>query len=71
MLENNDNWKTKTLLISTVVGTLVGLGTGYLLTRSAEENGGQPPKITTGDAFKASLGIFGVVRGIVALGDRK
>lgn len=71
MLEENNNWKTKTLLLSAIVGLLVGIGTGYLLTRTAEENGGQPPKITTGDAIKASLGIFGVVRGIVALGDRK
>ncbi len=71
MLEENNNWKTKTLIISAIIGAFVGLGTGYLLTRTAEENGGQPPKITTGDAIKASLGIFGVVRGIVALGDRK
>ena len=71
MLEQNENWKVKTLILSAVVGTLIGLGTGYLLTRSADENGGSPPKITTGDAFKASLGILGVVRGIVALGDRK
>ena len=70
MLEEN-NWKTKTLIMSALIGTIVGLGTGYLLTRTAEENGGQPPNITTGDAIKASLGIFGVVRGIVALGDRK
>jgi hypothetical protein len=71
MLEDNNNWKSKTLILSALVGLLVGLGTGYLLTRTAEESGGQPPKITTGDAIKASLGIFGVVRGIVALGDRK
>lgn len=71
MLEENNNWKTKTLILGALIGALVGLGTGYLLTRTAEESGGQPPKITTGDAIKASLGIFGVVRGIVALGDRK
>jgi hypothetical protein len=71
MLEQNNNWKTKTLILGTLVGALIGLGTGYLLTRSAEETGGSPPSITTGDAIKASLGIIGVVRGIVALGDRK
>ena len=71
MLENNNNWKTKTLVMSVLIGAAVGLGTGYLLTRSAEEQGGQPPEMTTGDAIKAALGIFGVVRGIVALGERK
>jgi gas vesicle protein len=70
MLEQNENWKMKTLLLGTLVGALIGLGTGYLLTRTAEENGNRP-EITTGDAIKASLGIIGVVRGIVALGDRK
>jgi hypothetical protein len=71
MLEDNNNWKMKTLILGTLIGALVGLGTGYLLTRTADETGGNPPKITTGDAIKASLGIIGVVRGIVALGDRK
>lgn len=71
MLERNDNWKSKTLILSALVGLAVGLGTGYLLTRTAEEAGGQPPKISTGDAIKASLGIAGVVRGIVALGNPK
>lgn len=70
MPEENNNWKTKTLILGTLIGALVGLGTGYLLTRTAEESGGQPPKITTGDAIKATLGIIGVVRGIVALGNR-
>ena len=71
MLEDNNNWKMKTLILGTLIGALVGLGTGYLLTRTADETGGNPPKITTGDAIKASIGIIGVVRGIVALGDRK
>lgn len=71
MLEENNNWKTKTLVLGALIGALIGLGTGYLLTRTAEEAGGQPPDITTGDAFKASLGILGVVRGIVALGNPK
>jgi hypothetical protein len=71
MEESNNNWKTKTLIIGAGVGALIGLGTGYLLTRSAEESGGQPPKITTGDAFKIALGVIGVVRGIASLGDGK
>jgi len=71
MPEENNDWKTKTLILGAIIGALIGLGTGYLLTKSAEESGGQPPQISTGDAIKATLGIIGVVRGIVALGDRK
>lgn len=71
MLERNNNWKTRTLIIGAVAGALIGLATGYLLNRTAEESGGEPPTISTGDAFKASLGILGVVRGIIALGNPK
>jgi hypothetical protein len=71
MAEENNNWKTKTLILGAAVGAIIGLGTGYLLTRTADETGGQPPKITTGDAFKIALGVLGIVRGIASLGDGK
>jgi hypothetical protein len=71
MAEENNNWKTKTLILGAAVGAIIGLGTGYLLTRTADETGGQPPKITTGDAFKIALGVIGIVRGIASLGDGK
>jgi hypothetical protein len=71
MAEEKNNWKTKTLILGAAVGAIIGLGTGYLLTRTADETGGQPPKITTGDAFKIALGVIGVVRGIASLGDGK
>lgn len=65
-----DNWRTKTLIVGAFVGALIGLGTAYLLARTAEESGGGPPKISTGDAIKSALGIVGIVRGIASLGDR-
>lgn len=52
------------------IGALVGAGTAYLLARTAEESGGGPPQISTGDAIKSAIGIVGIVRGIAALGDR-
>lgn len=68
---SEDNWKTKTYLVAGVMGLLAGLGTGYLLIRTAEESGGGgPPQISTGDAIKSALGIVGIMRGIAALGDR-
>ena len=45
---SNHNWKTKVLIIGTAIGALVGLGTAYLLARTAEENNDGPPKIKTG-----------------------
>lgn len=66
----NENWKTKFLLAGTAVGAIVGLGTAYLLARTAEENNSGPPQITTSDALRAGISIIGVIRGIAALGNR-
>jgi hypothetical protein len=66
---SDEQWKTKTLIIGALVGALLGVGTAYLLNRTAEESGGGPPKVTTGDAVKAAIGIVGVMRGIASLGD--
>ena len=70
MTRNND-WKTKTYIIGTVVGAAIGFGTAYLFARSAEERGdGSPPRISTGDAIKSAVGVIGIMRGIAALGDK-
>lgn len=70
MPESNNNWKTKIIIGSTVVGAASGLIAGFLLSRTADEQGGGPPKVKTGDALRLAIGIIGLVRGIAALGDR-
>lgn len=65
---SNDNWKPRLLLIGTGVGALLGLGAAYLLARTAEETGGGPPEVSTGDLLRLGLGVFGVMRGIASLG---
>ena len=66
----NNSWKTKILLIGAGLGALVGLGTAYLLARTAEENHDGPPQIKTGDALKIGVNVIGVMRGIAALAGR-
>jgi hypothetical protein len=66
-----EDWKTRTLVAGTALGALIGLGTAYLMVRTADEHGGEPPKITTGEAIRTAIGIVGIVRGIAALGDRR
>jgi hypothetical protein len=66
----DEQWKMRTLIMGAIVGAILGVGTAYLLNRTAEESGGGPPQITTGDAVKAAIGIVGVMRGIASLGDR-
>lgn len=69
MPESNNNWKTKIIVGSTILGAASGLIAGYLLSRTAEERGDAPPKVKTGDVLRLAIGIIGLVRGIAALGD--
>jgi hypothetical protein len=68
MLQEN-NWKPRVLIAGTAIGALAGLAAGYLLSRTAEESGGDPPEISTIDGIKVTLAIIGVVRAIASLGD--
>jgi hypothetical protein len=65
--ETTSNWKMKVLVIGTAIGAAVGLGTAYLLARTAEESHNGPPQIKTSDALKAGVNIIGVMRGVAAL----
>lgn len=68
---NNTNWKQQLLFTTAIAGTLIGLITGYLLIRSAEEKGDAPPKISTTDAIRLAVTTVGFVRSIAALNDGK
>ncbi len=67
----NSKWKTNLLIVGAVGGALIGAGTAYLLARSAENNRGGPPEISTKDLLSTGIAIIGVIRGIAALGDGK
>lgn len=67
--EANQNWKAKVLIIGTVAGALMGLGTAYLMARSSDHRRGGPPEISTGEALRVGIAAIGLVRGIAALGD--
>jgi hypothetical protein len=69
MNETDNSWKTKVLIVSTVIGAVSGLAAGYLLSKTAEQKQNGPPKIHTTDALKLTVGVLGLVRGIAALGD--
>lgn len=63
-------WKNKIMIVGTVVGALIGLGTALLIARSAEKNPeGELPEVSAGEALGIAISIIGVVRGIAALAD--
>lgn len=69
MQENN--WKTKLFVGGALLGALAGLGTAYLMIRTAEEYDGSPPEIKTTDAIRVAINVIGLVRGVAALGGPK
>lgn len=70
-MEDQDNWRTKVLVIGGVLGTILGLGTAFFFIRTAEESGkDEAPTIEVSDALKISFGLIGVIRGVAALGSR-
>jgi hypothetical protein len=65
----DESWKTKAMILGGAIGALIGVGTVYLMARTAEERGGRPPQISTTDAVKAAVGVIGLMRGIASLGE--
>jgi NhaP-type Na+/H+ or K+/H+ antiporter len=63
------NWKIQIMIGGAVVGALLGVGTSYLMARASEEKRGGPPEFKTMDILKIAISIFGLIRGIAALGD--
>lgn len=68
MDQPDTDWKTKTLIVTTLLGAAFGLATGFLLNRTAEESGEGPPQVKTMDGIKTFIGVFGLMRGIASLG---
>lgn len=67
--EQRLTWKMQIIIGGAIVGALLGVGTSYLMARASEEKRGGPPEFKTMDILKIAISIFGLVRGIAALGD--
>ncbi|PID84913.1 MAG: hypothetical protein CSA11_01075 [Chloroflexi bacterium] len=65
----NLDWKIQILIGGALIGALLGVGTSYLMARAAEEQRGGPPEFKTMEILKIAISIFGIIRGIVTLGD--
>jgi hypothetical protein len=60
--------KTKTLIIGTGVGALIGLAGSFLLARRAEETGTEIA-VSTGDGIRLGVMILGLLRAVAALAE--
>jgi len=74
--ENNNlpqvNWRTRSYLIWTALGTVLGVIAGYLYNRSAKEhaehNGGQLPEPGTLELIGLVVAALAIVRQVAELG---
>lgn len=65
----NLSWKAQMLIGGAIVGAVLGMGTSYLMARTSEEKRGGPPEFQTMEVLKIAISLFGLIRGIAALGD--
>ena len=65
----NLSWKAQMLIGGAVIGAILGVGTSYLMARTSEEKRGGPPEFQTMEILKIAISLFGLIRGIAALGD--
>lgn len=65
----DQSWKTRTYLVSGMVGLAVGLLAGYFYVRVSDENDSDgAPQIKTMDALALAVALLGIVRQITDLG---
>jgi hypothetical protein len=62
------SWKTRALLVGTVVGALIGAAGAYLLVQRAEAEQ-RPVPVTPGDGVKVGITVLGLLRQVMSLGD--
>ncbi len=66
------NWRLRSYIIWTLVGTAFGAVSGYFYTRAAQEhaerNNGNPPRVGTTDLLGLILAALAAVRQIAELG---
>ncbi len=65
---SDKGWKTKTIILGTVIGAIAGAVSGFMLVKRAESED-KKPKLSAGDGVQLGLGVLGVMRLIAGLGE--
>lgn len=65
---NDKDWKTKTIILSAIIGVLAGAASGFMLVKRAESEE-RKPKLTAGEGVQLGLSVLGVMRLIAGFGE--
>ena len=68
--DNQNNWKTRVIVLGGVIGLATGLVAAYLLVQRSEKADEQPA-LSTGEGIKLGLLVFGLLRQISQLSEGK
>lgn len=60
-------WKMKTLTLGALLGAVVGVVGAFMLVQNAERKNAREVKISSGEAFRLAVLIFGLLRQIATL----
>jgi len=63
----DQNLKTKTIVIGTIIGAVAGAASAFMLIKRAENEETQP-KISPGEGIQVGLGVLGLMRLIAGFG---
>jgi len=67
-MEENQTWKSQTIIAGAVIGALAGIGAAYLLVKRAEDRGEQP-QLSAREGVSLGLMVLGLLRQVSQLGD--
>ena len=62
-MNEDGNWKTRTLIVGSLIGALTGLGMAIMLVRRAEEQG-ERLKLGRSEGMKIGMTLLGLLRQI-------
>jgi hypothetical protein len=60
-MNEDSNWRVRTLIIGGLLGAFTGLGAAYLLVQKADRED-QEPKVSTGEGIRLGLLVLGLLR---------
>ncbi|HNT55793.1 MAG TPA: hypothetical protein PKG95_13830 [Anaerolineaceae bacterium] len=69
-METPTNWKTRTMIVGAILGSLAGLAAAYVLISRAEQENKEQAKLTAGDGVKVGLGLLGILRLLANTSDK-